>query len=584
MIKLFKKLNVTNIIYIIICIVLVALSVNLDLKIPDYMSEITNLIKSEGILNDILIVGFKMILCAFGSLIVTIVIGYLASKISAGFSKKLREAIFKKVSKFSQGEMKKFGIDSLITRTTNDVTQVEMLIGIGLQMLIKAPIMAVWAISKILNKSLELSIFTGICVAILLVIIVIIMILVLPKFSMVQKLIDDINLVSRENLTGVRVIRAFNAENYMEDKFDNKNKLLTKTQLFNQRAIGFIFPFINFIMNFLSLGIYFIGALLISTSIMSLKISMFSNVIVFTSYGIQVVLSFLMLAVIFMIVPRTEISARRINEVLDTDLEVLDGNANIIPSEIGTVEFKDVSFKYPDADEYLLKDISFKANKGEVVAIVGGTGSGKSTLVNLIPRFYDVTSGEILVDNINIKDYKLNDLRSKLGYIPQRAFMFSDTITNNVLYGTVNSHKSTIKEAKEALKIAEASEFVDKLENKMDYKIASGGTNLSGGQKQRISISRALARNPEILIFDDSFSALDFKTDSKLRENIRKNMKDKTLFIVAQRVGTIMNADKIIVIDKGKIVGMGKHKELLNNCKVYQEICTSQLSKEELNA
>lgn len=584
MIKLFKKLNVTNIIYIIICIVLVALSVNLDLKIPDYMSEITNLIKSEGILNDILIVGFKMILCAFGSLIVTIVIGYLASKISAGFSKKLREAIFKKVSKFSQGEMKKFGIDSLITRTTNDVTQVEMLIGIGLQMLIKAPIMAVWAISKILNKSLELSIFTGICVAILLVIIVIIMILVLPKFSKVQKLIDDINLVSRENLTGVRVIRAFNAESYMEDKFDNKNKLLTKTQLFNQRAIGFIFPFINFIMNFLSLGIYFIGALLISTSIMSLKISMFSNVIVFTSYGIQVVLSFLMLAVIFMIVPRTEISARRINEVLDTDLEVLDGNANIIPSEIGTVEFKDVSFKYPDADEYLLKDISFKANKGEVVAIVGGTGSGKSTLVNLIPRFYDVTSGEILVDNINIKDYKLNDLRSKLGYIPQRAFMFSDTITNNVLYGTVNSHKSTIKEAKEALKIAEASEFVDKLENKMDYKIASGGTNLSGGQKQRISISRALARNPEILIFDDSFSALDFKTDSKLRENIRKNMKDKTLFIVAQRVGTIMNADKIIVIDKGKIVGMGKHKELLNNCKVYQEICTSQLSKEELNA
>ena len=584
MIKLFKKLNVTNIIYIIICIVLVALSVNLDLKIPDYMSEITNLIKSEGILNDILIVGFKMILCAFGSLIVTIVIGYLASKISAGFSKKLREAIFKKVSKFSQGEMKKFGIDSLITRTTNDVTQVEMLIGIGLQMLIKAPIMAVWAISKILNKSLELSIFTGICVAILLVIIVIIMILVLPKFSMVQKLIDDINLVSRENLTGVRVIRAFNAESYMEDKFDNKNKLLTKTQLFNQRAIGFIFPFINFIMNFLSLGIYFIGALLISTSIMSLKISMFSNVIVFTSYGIQVVLSFLMLAVIFMIVPRTEISARRINEVLDTDLEVLDGNANIIPSEIGTVEFKDVSFKYPDADEYLLKDISFKANKGEVVAIVGGTGSGKSTLVNLIPRFYDVTSGEILVDNINIKDYKLNDLRSKLGYIPQRAFMFSDTITNNVLYGTVNSHKSTIKEAKEALKIAEASEFVDKLENKMDYKIASGGANLSGGQKQRISISRALARNPEILIFDDSFSALDFKTDSKLRENIRKNMKDKTLFIVAQRVGTIMNADKIIVIDKGKIVGMGKHKELLNNCKVYQEICTSQLSKEELNA
>ena len=584
MIKLFKKLNVTNIIYIIICIVLVALSVNLDLKIPDYMSEITNLIKSEGILNDILIVGFKMILCAFGSLIVTIVIGYLASKISAGFSKKLREAIFKKVSKFSEGEMKKFGIDSLITRTTNDVTQVEMLIGIGLQMLIKAPIMAVWAISKILNKSLELSIFTGICVAILLVIIVIIMILVLPKFSMVQKLIDDINLVSRENLTGVRVIRAFNAESYIEDKFDNKNKLLTKTQLFNQRAIGFIFPFINFIMNFLSLGIYFIGALLISTSIMSLKISMFSNVIVFTSYGIQVVLSFLMLAVIFMIVPRTEISARRINEVLDTDLEVLDGNANIIPSEIGTVEFKDVSFKYPDADEYLLKDISFKANKGEVVAIVGGTGSGKSTLVNLIPRFYDVTSGEILVDNINIKDYKLNELRSKLGYIPQRAFMFSDTITNNVLYGTVNSHKSTIKEAKEALKIAEASEFVDKLENKMDYKIASGGTNLSGGQKQRISISRALARNPEILIFDDSFSALDFKTDSKLRENIRKNMKDKTLFIVAQRVGTIMNADKIIVIDKGKIVGMGKHKELLNNCKVYQEICTSQLSKEELNA
>ena len=584
MIKLFKKLNVTNIIYIIICIVLVALSVNLDLKIPDYMSEITNLIKSEGILNDILIVGFKMILCAFGSLIVTIVIGYLASKISAGFSKKLREAIFKKVSKFSQGEMKKFGIDSLITRTTNDVTQVEMLIGIGLQMLIKAPIMAVWAISKILNKSLELSIFTGICVAILLVIIVIIMILVLPKFSKVQKLIDDINLVSRENLTGVRVIRAFNAESYMEDKFDNKNKLLTKTQLFNQRAIGFIFPFINFIMNFLSLGIYFIGALLISTSIMSLKISMFSNVIVFTSYGIQVVLSFLMLAVIFMIVPRTEISARRINEVLDTDLEVLDGNANIIPSEIGTVEFKDVSFKYPDADEYLLKDISFKANKGEVVAIVGGTGSGKSTLVNLIPRFYDVTSGEILLDNINIKDYKLNDLRSKLGYIPQRAFMFSDTITNNVLYGTVNSHKSTIKEAKEALKIAEASEFVDKLENKMDYKIASGGTNLSGGQKQRISISRALARDPEILIFDDSFSALDFKTDSKLRENIRKNMKDKTLFIVAQRVGTIMNADKIIVIDKGKIVGMGKHKELLNNCKVYQEICTSQLSKEELNA
>ena len=554
----------------------------LDLKLPDYMSEITRLIQTEGsTLSEILVQGGFMLACAFGSLATAVLVGFLASRLSASFTKTLRKKIFVKVEKFGMAEIKNFSTSSLITRTTNDVTQIEMIIAMGLQMLCKAPIMAVWAVLKIVNKSLEWSILTAVLVGVLLLTIGILMIIVLPRFERVQKLIDKVNSVTRENLTGIRVIRAFNAEEFQENRFEEVNNTLTNTQLFNQRCFSILNPIMNLIMHSLSLGIYFIGAFLIEKAGMQMKITLFSDMVVFTSYGMQVIMSFLMLAMIFMMWPRAQVSARRINEILETEESLKNGDFKGNTKEIGTVEFKNVSFKYPDADEYLLKNISFKVNKGETIAFIGSTGSGKSTLINLVPRFYDATDGEVLVDGVNVKEYDFENLYNKLGYVSQKAFMFTSSIKENVAYGKSNN-KKTQEVIEEAIKVAQGEEFVLKMDKKYDSHIARGGTNVSGGQKQRLSIARAIARDPEIYIFDDSFSALDYQTDATLRRELKKHTKDSTSMIVAQRIGTIMNADKIVVLDKGKCVGIGTHKELLKKCAVYKEIALSQLSKEEL--
>ena len=585
MFKLFKNFSKKDIFYIILCILFIVVQVWLDLKLPDYMSEITVLVQSEdSTLNDILIQGLYMLGCAFGSLISAVIVGYFSSMIAADFSLDLRKKIFRRVEDFGTEEIKKFSTSSLITRTTNDVTQVEMLIAMGLQMLIKAPIMAVWAISKIVNKSIEWSLLTGGCVVVLLFTIGLLMIIVMPRFQIVQKLIDKINGVTRENLTGIRVIRAFNAENYQEKRFGDVNNELTKTQLFNQRCFAILNPVMNIVMQFLTLGIYFIGAHLIAAAGMVQKITLFSNMVVFSSYGMQVIMSFLMLAMIFMMWPRAQVSARRINEIFDQDISIKDGTfLGNDTKEVGTVEFKNVSFKYPDADDYLLKNISFKANKGDVVAFIGSTGSGKSSLINLVPRFYDATDGEVLVDGVNVKDYTQEALHNKIGYVPQKAVMFTGTVAQNVAYGDNGRSKPTLEEIKKAIEVSQGSEFVSKMEGEYDAHIARGGTNVSGGQKQRLAIARAIARNPEIYIFDDSFSALDYKTDSVLRKELKKYTNSATSLIVAQRIGTIINADKIVVLDKGECVGIGTHKELLKNCEVYKEIALSQLSKEELD-
>lgn len=585
MFKLFKNFSKKDIFYIILCILFIVVQVWLDLKLPDYMSEITVLVQSEdSTLNDILIQGLYMLECAFGSLISAVIVGYFSSMIAADFSLDLRKQIFRRVEDFGTEEIKKFSTSSLITRTTNDVTQVEMLIAMGLQMLIKAPIMAVWAISKIVNKSIEWSLLTGGCVVVLLFTIGLLMIIVMPRFQIVQKLIDRINGVTRENLTGIRVIRAFNAENYQKKRFEDVNNELTKTQLFNQRCFAILNPVMNIVMQFLTLGIYFIGAHLIAAAGMVQKITLFSNMVVFSSYGMQVIMSFLMLAMIFMMWPRAQVSARRINEIFDQDISIKDGTfLGNDTKEVGTVEFKNVSFKYPDADDYLLKNISFKANKGDVVAFIGSTGSGKSSLINLVPRFYDATDGEVLVDGVNVKDYTQEALHNKIGYVPQKAVMFTGTVAQNVAYGDNGRSKPTLEEIKKAIEVSQGSEFVSKMEGEYDAHIARGGTNVSGGQKQRLAIARAIARNPEIYIFDDSFSALDYKTDSVLRKELKKYTNSATSLIVAQRIGTIINADKIVVLDKGECVGIGTHKELLKNCEVYKEIALSQLSKEELD-
>lgn len=585
MFKLFKNFSKKDIFYIILCILFIVVQVWLDLKLPDYMSEITVLVQSEdSTLNDILIQGLYMLGCAFGSLISAVIVGYFSSMIAADFSLDLRKQIFRRVEDFGTEEIKKFSTSSLITRTTNDVTQVEMLIAMGLQMLIKAPIMAVWAISKIVNKSIEWSLLTGGCVVVLLFTIGLLMIIVMPRFQIVQKLIDKINGVTRENLTGIRVIRAFNAENYQKKRFEDVNNELTKTQLFNQRCFAILNPVMNIVMQFLTLGIYFIGAHLIAAAGMVQKITLFSNMVVFSSYGMQVIMSFLMLAMIFMMWPRAQVSARRINEIFDQDISIKDGTfLENDTKEVGTVEFKNVSFKYPDADDYLLKNISFKANKGDVVAFIGSTGSGKSSLINLVPRFYDATDGEVLVDGVNVKDYTQEALHNKIGYVPQKAVMFTGTVAQNVAYGDNGHSKPTLEKIKKAIEVSQGSEFVSKMEGEYDAHIARGGTNVSGGQKQRLAIARAIARNPEIYIFDDSFSALDYKTDSVLRKELKKYTNSATSLIVAQRIGTIINADKIVVLDKGECVGIGTHKELLKNCEVYKEIALSQLSKEELD-
>ena len=584
MIKLIKEFKKKDWVLAILSIILIVFQVWLDLKMPDYMSKITILVQTEGSqMSDILQNGGYMLLCALGSLAAAVFTGYLTSNISSDFSMTIRDKIFDKVLNLSMHEIKEFSTSSLITRTTNDVTQIEMLISMGLQLLIKAPITAVWAITKILNKSWQWSAVTGAAVVILLVVIGLLVTLVVPRFKIIQKLTDKINGVTRENLTGIRVVRAFNAEKYQEDKFEKTNENLTNQQLFTQTKFAIMQPMMYFVMNTLTLAIYFIGAYLINDAQIPEKLTLFSNMVVFSSYAMQVIMSFLMLAMIFMMIPRAQVSANRINEVLDKEISVKEGKLkNIKTQEKGTVEFKNVSFKYPDADEYLLENISFKANKGETVAIIGSTGSGKSTLVNLVPRFYDVTDGEILVDGINVKDYAEEELNNKISYIPQKAVIFNGTVKSNIAYGENGKETITDKKIVESAKVAQADEFIENMDDKYDSHIASGGTNISGGQKQRLAIARAIAREPEIYIFDDSFSALDYKTDSILRKELKKYTKDATSLIVAQRVGTIMNADKIIVLDNGKTVGEGTHKELLQNCEVYKQIALSQLTKEEL--
>lgn len=582
MLKLLKDFNKKDWLIIFVALLLIVFQVWLDLKLPDYMSNITVLVQSEGSkMSEILTEGGYMILCAFGSLAAAMMVGYLTSFISATFSQKLRKQLFEKVQNFGMEEIKKFSTSSLITRTTNDITNIQMFIAMGLQMLIKAPITAVWAVFKILDKSWQWSAVTGAGVLVLIMMIVILMITVMPKFKLVQKLIDKINGLTRENLTGIRVVRAFNAEDYQEEKFDAKNKELTKTQMFNQRMMAFMSPVMYLIMNLLSLSIYFIGAYLIDQANMMDKVTLFGNMVVFSSYAMQVIMAFLMLAIIFIMYPRANVSAQRVIEILETNESIKDGTFDKKTKKTGEIEFKNVSFRYPDADEYVLENISFKANKGDTIAIIGSTGSGKSTIVNLLMRFYDVTDGEILIDGVNIKDYKGEYLHNKLGYVPQKAVMFSGTVNYNVAYGD-NGKKKSDKLIKEAVKVAQAEDFVLKMPNKYENDIAQGGTNISGGQKQRLSIARAIAKEPEIYIFDDSFSALDYKTDYVLRTELKKYTKDATSVIVAQRIGTIINADKIIVLDSGKMVGIGTHKELLKDCDVYKEIAYSQLSKEEL--
>ena len=582
MIKLLKKFTKKEWLLSFIALILIVTEVWLELKMPDYMSKITRLVQTEGSkMADVISNGAWMIACAFGSLVAAIIVGYIIANVASSFSMKLRKEVYSKVENLSMNEIKHFKTNSLITRTTNDITQVEMLVSMGLQLLLKAPITAAWAILKILNKSWQWSAATAVAVVILLSVIGTLTIIVMPRFKIVQKLIDKINGVTRENLTGIRVVRAFNAEKYQENKFEEVNNKLTNLQLFNQTMFATLEPVMYLVMNGLALSIYFIGASLISNALIADKIVLFGDMVVFSSYSMQVIMSFLMLAMIFMMMPRAQVSAERINEVLETKSSLKEGDFDGKTTETGTVEFKNVSFKYPDAEDYLLKNISFKAEKGQTIAFIGSTGSGKSTLINLVPRFYDATDGEILVDGVNVKDYQEKALNNKLGYIPQKAVIFNGSVNFNISYGD-NGKEKTQKDIKEAISVAQAKEFVEKMDDAYETHLAQGGTNVSGGQKQRLAIARAIARKPEIYIFDDSFSALDYKTDAVLRKELKKYTKDATCLIVAQRIGTIMNADKILVLDNGECVGIGTHKELLKKCKVYKQIALSQLSKEEL--
>ena len=580
MIKLFKYLRKKDWLYIFISLCFIVCQVWLDLKIPDYMSEITRLIQTpDSALGDVLVVGMKMLGCALLSMAATFIVGYFVAVVAAGLSKRLREAVYDKVISFSMEEMGKFSTASLITRSTNDISQVQMVIAIGLQASVKAPIMAAWAITKIINKNLAWSAATGVAVAFLLVLITILFVLVVPGFRKIQSLTDNINRVARENLSGVRVVRAYNAEKYQEDKFAKANEELTSVNLFTQKMMAIMMPAMTLISSGLTLSIYWIGVYLIDKAELTEKIGLFSDMIVFSSYAMQVILSFMMLTFTFIILPRAIVSSKRINEVLDTKNRIMDGEGCENTTETGTVEFRNVSFHYPDAADDMISDISFKANKGEMVAFIGATGSGKTTLINLIPRFYDATGGEVLVDGVNVKKYKLSELRKKIGYAPQKALLFSGTVEENVCYGADTPDSERLNEA---LEISQAKEFVEKLTDNVKSKISQGAVNVSGGQKQRLSIARSLYNKPEILIFDDSFSALDYRTDKILRKELRERSKGSTSLIVAQRIGTIMEADLIIVLEEGRIVGQGKHKELLKSCPIYKEIAMSQLSEEEL--
>ena len=584
MVKLLKKLTWKDFILAAVAFVFIIVQVWLSLTMPDYMSEITKLVQTKGSkMNDILIAGGKMLACALGSLLAAVCTSICASKISSNFSANLRGQVFHKVQSFSMEEIGNFSTASLITRSTNDITQVQMLIVMGLEVLLKAPIMAVWALCKISTKNWQWTASTGVAVVVLLSFVCVCVAVALPKFKKLQSLTDNLNRVTRENLTGLNVVRAYNAEGYQQKKFNDANDELTKTQLFANRTRGTMMPGIQMVMNGLMLAIYWIGAYLISNAQMFDKLTIFSDMIVFTQYAMQVVMSFMMLVMIFVLLPRASVSAKRINEVLDMPLSIKDGTKeNGIDGKKGEVEFRNVSFCYPDAEKDVIEDISFTAHKGETIAFIGSTGCGKSTVINMIPRFYDATKGEVLVDGVNVKEYTQKALRHKIGYVSQKAVLFTGSIKSNVAYGDNGTKGFTDDVVKQAIETAQAKEFVDKTEGGVDAFVAQGGSNFSGGQKQRLSIARAICRHPEILIFDDSFSALDYKTDRVLRDTLRKTCADATRFIVAQRIGTIRDADKIIVLDDGKIAGMGKHNELMETCEVYRQIAYSQLSKEEL--
>ena len=570
---------------LILCsLVFIVGQVFLDLKLPDYMAKITMLIKTPGsTMSDILTSGGWMLLCTLGSVISSVIVAGFAARVASNLSMRLRELQFNKVEAFSMEEINGFSTASLITRSTNDITQVQMLIAMGLQLLIKAPITAVWAITKIAGKGWQWTTATGVAVVVLMIMITVIVTFAVPKFRKIQGLTDNINKVTRENLTGIRVVRAYNAEKYQEDKFNRANDDLTSNNLFANRVMAVMMPGMSLISNGLSLSIYWIGAYLINSAGMPEKITLFSNMVVFMSYAMQVVMSFMMVSIIFIMLPRATVAAKRIIEVIETKPTILDGTVTRSPiGNEGEIEFRNVCFKYPDASEYVLEDVSFTAHRGETVAFIGSTGSGKSTLINLVPRFYDATEGEVLIDGVNVREYTQEALHNKFGYVPQRAVMFSGTVKSNVAYGDNGRDTYTDEDVKSAIKIAQSSDFVENIPGQLDGAVAQGGTNLSGGQKQRLSIARAVCRKPEIYIFDDSFSALDYKTDKELRSALKNKTSGVTSLIVAQRIGTIKEADKIVVLDEGRVVGIGTHDELMAGCSVYQEIALSQLSKEEL--
>ncbi|KOA37693.1 multidrug ABC transporter ATP-binding protein [Bifidobacterium breve MCC 1128] len=622
MFRIMKYLSKAEIGQMLIALVSIVGQIWFDLELPDYMSDITTLVETPGsAMADIWVAGGKMLLVSLGSVACAIITGYIAARVASSFGQRLRSLEFRKVESFGPAEMSKFSTASLITRSTNDITQIQMFITMGLQLIVKSPIMAVWAVCKIAGKGFEWTVATAIAVVILLVAVVILMAMVMPKFKAMQRLTDNINLVARENLTGLRVVRAYNAEDYQESKFTKANKDLTDTQLFTNRTMAIMMPLMNTVMNGLMLAVYWIGAYLIEAAELTDKLTVFSNMVVFSSYSVQVIMSFLLMSMVFVLWPRADVSAQRVMEVLNTEPIVKNGTkraADIAKTgQTGTVEFRNVSFTYPDSREAMLQGINFKAEKGQTVAFIGSTGSGKSSLINLVPRFYDVSAGQVLVDGVDVRDYDMVALRDKIGYVPQRSVLFKGTVAGNISYGDKPGENDTVELAdtstpagrkrealqlaadaandgkltdeqmsrvKAAADVAQASEFVNRMDGGFDSPIAQGGSNVSGGQKQRLSIARAVYRHPEILIFDDSFSALDFKTDRAVRDALAEEAKDSTKLIVAQRIGTIMNADRIVVLDEGKVVGQGTHKELLENCEVYRQIAESQLSESELTA
>ena len=622
MFRIMKYLSKAEIGQMLIALVSIVGQIWFDLELPDYMSDITTLVETPGsAMADIWVAGGKMLLVSLGSVACAIITGYIAARVASSFGQRLRSLEFRKVESFGPAEMSKFSTASLITRSTNDITQIQMFITMGLQLIVKSPIMAVWAVCKIAGEGFEWTVATAIAVVILLVAVVVLMAMVMPKFKAMQRLTDNINLVARENLTGLRVVRAYNAEDYQESKFTKANKDLTDTQLFTNRTMAIMMPLMNTVMNGLMLAVYWIGAYLIEAAELTDKLTVFSNMVVFSSYSVQVIMSFLLMSMVFVLWPRADVSAQRVMEVLNTEPIVKNGTkraADIAKTgQTGTVEFRNVSFTYPDSREAMLQDINFKAEKGQTVAFIGSTGSGKSSLINLVPRFYDVSAGQVLVDGVDVRDYDMVALRDKIGYVPQRSVLFKGTVAGNISYGdkpgendaveladtstsagrkrealqlatdAANDGKLTdeqMSRVKAAADVAQASEFVNRMDGGFDSPIAQGGSNVSGGQKQRLSIARAVYRHPEILIFDDSFSALDFKTDRAVRDALAEEAKDSTKLIVAQRIGTIMNADRIVVLDEGKVVGQGTHRELLENCEVYRQIAESQLSESELTA